>query len=344
MTVLATADIRGFYRALGIELPSWSTQEAPTRCFADPDAHRAEDRHPSTSVNLSHGAWCCHGCGAAGGAYDAALAVGHAPRDAVELMIRHGLIEPRADSSPHHAHVRTATERSAGRRRDVSAAEPRAIQATNADVQRWHTSLSHRPALLERLAIERGWRFGVLCKLQVGVDGAGRITIPIRTAHDDLRGVLRYQPWHTSEPKMLAIRGTRLGLIPHPCTEPARNVVLVEGPADMIAARSAGIAAIAVPGASSWRSDWSALLAERTITVVMDCDTAGRSAAERIAADLHARSDVSVLDLDPTRDDGYDLSDALQDRAHTRLTLPSINRLTGDRGRSIGHVERELER
>ena len=93
---LPDADIRGYYRHLGIQLPDKANLEASVRCFADPGAHRREDRDPSCSINLINGAWHCHGCGARGGAYDAALAKGHTPRSAIDLMIAHGLIERRA--------------------------------------------------------------------------------------------------------------------------------------------------------------------------------------------------------------------------------------------------------
>ena len=71
----------------------------------------------------------------------------------------------------------------------------------------------------------------------------GRITIPIRDGRGELTGVLRYQPVDTGRPKMLAVPGTRLGLIPHPATETAQHILLVEGPPDMIAARSRAIPA-----------------------------------------------------------------------------------------------------
>lgn len=67
---LPGADIRGYYTALGMDLPSWARTEASVRCFADPDAHNRGDRDPSCSVNLEHGAWHCHGCAAKGGAFD----------------------------------------------------------------------------------------------------------------------------------------------------------------------------------------------------------------------------------------------------------------------------------
>ena len=78
-STLPGADIRGFYRALGVLLPEWATTEASVRCFADPGAHAREDRDPSCSVNGQTSAWHCWGCGASGGAYDAAIALGHTP-------------------------------------------------------------------------------------------------------------------------------------------------------------------------------------------------------------------------------------------------------------------------
>ena len=122
-------------------------------------------------------------------------------------------------------------------------------------------------------------------ELELGFDGE-RITIPIRTGSGELRGVLRYDPFGASRPKMLATPGTRLGLIPHPAREPASDVLLVEGPADMIAARSCSLAAIAVPGTNAWRPSSAPLLAGRQVTIVMDCDGPGRRAAQRIAASL----------------------------------------------------------
>ena len=51
-STLSGADVRGFYRALGVELPGWAAREAPAGCFANPDAHAHGDRDPSCSVNL----------------------------------------------------------------------------------------------------------------------------------------------------------------------------------------------------------------------------------------------------------------------------------------------------
>ena len=129
------------------------------------------------------------------------------------------------------------------------------------------------------------------------------------------RGVLRYAPSHDHAPKMLALPGTRLGLVPHPAVIPAGWTLLVEGPPDMISARSCGLPAVAVAGDHAWEAEWASLLAGRQVSVIMDCDRAGRTAAQRIAGDLDAAGAIArVVDLAPDREDGYDLTDWLAER------------------------------
>lgn len=163
---LPGADIRGYYYRLGIRLSETSSTAASVRCFADPSAHRREDRDPSCAVNVVNGAWQCHGCGARGGAYDAALAKGHTPRAAIDLMITHGLIE-------RGTRLRTAREllRNLPRppidppglpaqapAREGLASRP-VLNACERDIARWQTALSHRPTQIARLARDRGWRY-----------------------------------------------------------------------------------------------------------------------------------------------------------------------------------------
>jgi Toprim-like len=330
MPVLPGADIRGFYAALGIHLPPQAEGNACVRCFASPDAHRREDRNPSMSVRLIDGVWKCHGCGARGGPYDAAWAQGHSKRSSMDLLVAYGLAERR----PSRAAVRRTRRAGAARPTPARAsafAQPSGAIAVRAelrvderDVARWRSTLTFCRGLLKRLERERAWRSEVIDSLELGLH-RGRVTIPIRTRLGVLRGVLRYQSG--GDPKMLAVEGTRLGLIPHPACEASGDVLLVEGPPDMIAARSAGLPAIAVPGTDAWRPEWAQLLAGRRVTVVMDADPPGRELAERIAADLaNVAREILVVDLAPGRDDGYDLTDWLLEH-RPRVTLERLRAL-----------------
>jgi len=261
MATLPGADIRGYYAALGIELLAWSQEQASVRCFADPDSHSHGDRHPSCSVSLTTGAWKCHGCGAYGGAYDAALARGHTPRTAMQLKITHGLTEPR--STP----TRQAGPGSARQPRPDQhvALGPQALAARSRftiaerDIQRWQQVLGRRPALLTALTRERGWSYETMRELGLGLDQlCQRITIPIRDHDGQLQGLLRYDPAPIRHGhKMRAAPGTHLGLIPHPARLPDCELLLCEGPADMLAARAAQLPAIAVPSATAWRREWT---------------------------------------------------------------------------------------
>ena len=333
---LPGADVRGFYRALGIELPAWGLQEASVACFADPDAHAHGDRDPSCSVNVETGAWRCWGCGARGGAFDAALARGLDSRQAFELKVAYGLAErdperlARGGTPPAPTAARSTP-------RHVAPPSPRAtVVADEQQLAEAHARLARLvwPPRVLRDEQRRVWSRATLLELGCGWE-RGRVLVPIRDQDGGLRGVLRYAPTHDRAPKMLAVRGTRLGLIPHPAAEPSTWVVLVEGPPDMISARSHGLPALAVPGDDAWEPEWAQLLAGRHVSIVFDCDQAGRDAARRIAADLKGGGvRGSIIDLAPRRRDGYDLTDWLTDWLNVRpdLTGAELRRALGAPG------------
>ncbi len=333
MATLPGADIRGYYTALGIDLPAWTQEQASARCFAAPDAHQHEDRHPSCSVNLTTGAFNCHGCGAHGGAYDAALARGHTPRSAIDLMIAHDLTDRRTQTTAQQA--APSTIRSLRKDKAMLLAAPqRAARArftiAERDIQRWQQALARRPGLLEALTRDRGWSYETMRELELGFDQlCQRITIPIRDPDGQLQGLLRYDPSPNRRgPKMRAAPGTRLGLIPHPDRVQARELLLCEGPSDMLAARSVRLPAIAVPSATVWRAEWNEHFEGRSVTIAMDADPAGRHAACTIAHDL---TDLGIpshaIDVAPHRNDGYDLSDWLADHPGP-VTLAPLRELT----------------
>jgi hypothetical protein len=336
MATLPGADIRGYYSALAIHLLPTATLEASVRCFADPDAHRHEDRNPSCSVNLQSGAWNCHGCGAHGGAYDAALAKGHTPRSAIDLMIIHGLAQRRQPHNIQREQTRTRTARRAPGTpapRTVDAPPPMLVTSDGRTVDErllsvWRHELHGHRRLIRRLAFERGWRRQDLAELGIGLFG-DRLAIPVYHPHGRLDGVLLYQPFgRHGKPKTIAIRGSHLGLIPPPAHTQDRELLLCEGPGDMFSARARGLEAIAVPSATAWRTHWAKQLHAREVTIVMDADPPGRRAAALIARDLvDQRVPAAAIDLAPDRDDGYDLSDWLTQRRELPLTIPRLREL-----------------
>ena len=250
---LPCGDVHGFYSALGLELPAWAERDASVRCFANPDAHAHRDRHPSCSVSLVSGAWRCWRCDARGGAYDAALASGLSPPEAMDLLVVHGLAERRADRDGHFRARRTTPSPVAPGQHPRSV-DKSALAMSEAELAVARERLAAQSWPLSALRAEQRvlWsRAVVVHELGCGWEH-GRLLIPIRGRSRVLRGVLRYAPGHDRAPKMLAVAGTRLGLVPHPAAEWSTWVVLVEGPPDMISARSRGLPAIAVPGDHAW--------------------------------------------------------------------------------------------
>ena len=300
---------RAFYAQLRIHLLRGASSEAPARCFAAPDAHRHDDRHPSASVNLITGAWYCHACGAHGGAYDAALLRGHTPRSAMTLLVEHGLAQQRSTDTKAR---RTAPTRGPVKPGTASLAPPAGLSPTARDVGRWADHLQRQPLVLRRLALERAIDPRTLRIHDIGLH-RGRITIPTPAADGTLVGLLRWLPFDRGDqPKMLAAPGSVRTLFPPPEVLPAGALVLCEGEPDALAARSAGIPAVSIPGVAGWRTSWTQRLARHHVTVALDCDSEGRAAAATIAADLQAAGvPVTVLDLAPDRADGHDLTNHL---------------------------------
>ena len=197
---LTGADIRGYYEPARDPPPRRRRASKPSvRCFADPGSHRREDRDPSCSINVINGAWQCHGCGARGGAYDAALAKSHTPRSAIDLMIAHGLIERRAQVRTarellHTGRRPAAQHARAGARLDAleeTTVRP-SLHVTEQDIARWQAALARRPCLLAQLAEARAWSFRTMRALGLGLD-RGRVTIPIRQRS-------RRAPWRAALP------------------------------------------------------------------------------------------------------------------------------------------------
>jgi putative DNA primase/helicase len=101
-------------------------------------------------------------------------------------------------------------------------------------------------------------------------------------------------------------------------------IVVVEGEKDADRVSSLGFAATTNAGGAGWK--WTSAFAEplreaKRIVVITDSDAVGRAAAFSRASLLTTLChEVSVLDLAPEREDGYDVSDWL-DEGHSQSDL-----------------------
>jgi putative DNA primase/helicase len=126
-------------------------------------------------------------------------------------------------------------------------------------------------------------------------------------------GSARYLPSaHDGERKTLVAHGSSRELWPDPAGVVGETLFVVEGEPDAVTGASLGLPTVAVPGAGKWRPDWASRLAQgrQCVVIIPDADEPGRKSARRSAeAIAEYCPDVRVLDLDPQREDGHDLSD-----------------------------------
>lgn len=194
----------------------------------------------------------------------------------------------------------------------------RGLALDDAHMEGWAQRLQSQE-VLARLYELRGWTPDALARLDVGYDGE-RVTFATRDASGALVGLCRYAPnpaKRNGTAKMLAAPGSLRGLFPSPESIDSDEVWIVEGEPDAVSAHTLGLPAVAIPGVDFRFADHADLFARfRRVNVLLDCDAPGRAAAAAIAATL-ANQGVAVylLDLDESRDNGYDLGDLLREAA-----------------------------
>jgi hypothetical protein len=99
------------------------------------------------------------------------------------------------------------------------------------------------------------------------------------------------------EPRFKWRRGDKLalyGLWRLGAAQACDYVLLVEGESDCWVCWHAGIAALGIPGASTWRADWAQLLQTvGTVAVWREADAGGETLASKVAASL---PDVRIIE------------------------------------------------
>lgn len=183
---------------------------------------------------------------------------------------------------------------------------------SSTEMNAWRAALHAHAGLAARIQELKGWTKEALESLHVGWDGQW-LTLPIRNADGALLNVVRYSPKPPAGKKKYdALAGRPRDLFPAPETHDGDKRWLCEGEGDAIAGTTLGLPVVGVPGVNGWKDDYAARFRGLRVVVSFDCDQAGRDAAQRVARSLEGEArEVRVVDLDPGRDDGWDLSDAL---------------------------------
>jgi hypothetical protein len=88
------ADVIGFYRELGHELPNTASEFAPVPCLTHPERHKRGDRNKSAGVSLTSGVHTCRGCGTNTSPYAFALGVVGSRKAAWDLCVKYRLRTP----------------------------------------------------------------------------------------------------------------------------------------------------------------------------------------------------------------------------------------------------------
>jgi hypothetical protein len=206
-----------------------------------------------------------------------------------------------------------AGRRTAQPARDRAPAREPARLPGEPELEEWRAALLGSDPALSRLQALRGWTREAVERLELGLCDE-RVIIPIRDATGALVNVLRYapNPQRRAGSKLLSQRGRPRELFPVPerVADGSGYLWLLEGEPDAVAAASLGLPAVAIPGVRGWRDAWAVRFRGRRVAVCFDSDRAGREAAQRIArAIAREATEVRLVDLDPTGEDGRDLTD-----------------------------------
>ena len=241
----------------------------------------------------------------------------------MELLIAHGLAEPRAARPPADRPPRQQPR--AGRRaRAVRRHQPRSRRSppTRTTSQSWAAMLDDDGRLIRRLALRAGMGDPGDPQLQIGFDGA-RITIPVRDALRRSAGCPPLRPVRADATRRCSpsrARGSGSSRTPRSDRPEARRPR--RGPAGhdrraLLRPRRRSPSRARPPGSRRGRQ----LLAGKRVTLVMDCDAPGRARRRRDRREPQRSrgSAVDVVDLAPDRNDGYDLTDRILERRRQHI-------------------------
>jgi replicative DNA helicase len=234
------------------------------------------------------------------------------------------------DIEPRELFVENGTGSTNGHAAHAAVPAKTALAFGEQHVKHWQAELRRRPDVVERLRSLLAWSPDAIECLEVGYDGSARVVFPVRDAAGVLVGVVRHFPKSDKRgpdvKKSVAAPGSRRDLYPAPESVGETDVLwLVEGEPAAVSARSVGLTAVAFPGTGKRDSSWPARFAGRRVVVCCDCDDAGREAGAWWVEALRAHaSDLSLLDLDVNRGDGFDVGDMIAEYIGGGLTAEKL--------------------
>jgi hypothetical protein len=276
-----SADVRGFYADLGVELPKGPGPWLPVACLAHRDDHAHGDRTRSAAVSADTGVHNCQVHGSTS-PYDVALALGRTPTHAMELLVRYGLREEKAgragrDPSVPRAHVHTPG---------------------GCSLEQY--------AQAKQLPVDFLRSLGVSEYVDSRWSGVRVLRMPYRTTEGTEPAVrIRYalEKGENGNDRFLWRKGSKLCLYGLWRVQPGESIVLCEGESDAQTLWHHGIAALGLPGAGTWKEDRDAphLDGFARIFVVIEPDSGGEAVLGWLA-NSRIRDRVWLVSLDGHKD------------------------------------------
>jgi hypothetical protein len=283
-------DVRDFYACIGVDLPPRPAENVMVRCFVAPEKHRRQDRHPSCSVSTVNGVFNCFVCGEKGGPYDAAIARGVTPAEAMRLLEEHGLLREQRHALP-----------------PAVASAPRAVTTPRVTAGFVYCD-------------ERGLPLFEARRHEPGRDGKKK---EFSLWRSDGNG--GWRPGLAGTPRVPYRLPQLLDAI-----SAGDTIYIPEGEAKVDALVALGLIATTSPmGAGNWRDEYAAFFRGAARVVVLpDDDAAGRKHdADVVRALVSVVREVRVLELWPRGETKADVIDWLADAHTERERLRARDRL-----------------
>ncbi|MFA5714272.1 MAG: toprim domain-containing protein [Candidatus Paceibacterota bacterium] len=276
-SILKSITPREFYeKLLGRVLPQINMKgDVSIKCPFHVDRIGKEDKHDSLSVSLipeRGGVFNCFGCGAQGNliTFFKELRKCTSLRQTAEELIAEFELNPEVFKSSI---------------------------VDEAQVLEWahelHNSTAGK-ALLEHLSTKRHLSNQVISEFRLGINPAGRLTIPILDVDGSIVNIKQWLPEYKRiteldhKLKCIGLPGCGIYLFPCSVFPTSNTIILCEGELDCLALHSIGFPAVSsTGGADGFKIQWIKFFEDKEVIIILDNDAAGRKSANTILEKLY---------------------------------------------------------